>query len=248
MESRNSYSLIRVGLLIRYLRRTSADNDVDYAIRNITTLERGLMGAGLTVSISGMAKLIAIKTELSECDPTELLGTRAKDIVANITILESIIFAESRTKSFYILPERRYNTTWLLNEPGKLFRDGVFQKLPDLAQFDIASAGRCILFGEGTAAAFHWLRATEDVLRTYYRLYIRRNRLPNPMWASMVSALRSKGRNKPAANLLDTLDLVRVTYRNPTQHPEARYDVESAQDLMGFCISVISDMADEIPT
>ena len=44
MESRNSYSLIREGLLIRYLRGTSADNDVDYAIRNITTLERGLHG------------------------------------------------------------------------------------------------------------------------------------------------------------------------------------------------------------
>ncbi len=182
MESRNSYSLIHVGLLIRHLRHTSASNDIDYAVRNITALERQIVGAGLTVSISGMAKLIAIKTELSECEPTELLGPRAKDIVANIAILEQIIFAESRTKSIYILPERRYNTTWLLNEPAKFFRDSVFQKLPDLAQFDIGSAGRCVLFGEGTAAAFHWLRATEDVLRTYYRLHIRRNRLENPTW------------------------------------------------------------------
>ena len=68
------------------------------------------------------------------------------------------------------------------------------------------------------------------------------------MWGPMISALRPKSRNKPPANILDTLDLVRVTYRNPTQHPETRYDVESAQDLMGLCISVISDMADELPT
>ena len=248
MESKNSYSLIHVGLLIRHLRHTSVTNDVDFAVRNITALEQQTANAGLTVSISGMAKLISIKSELSESDPTESLGPRAKDIVAGITTLEQIIYAESRTKSIYLLPERRYNTTWLLNEPVKLFRDGVFQKLPDLAQFDIGSAGRCVLFGEGTAAAFHWLRATEDVLRTYYRHHIRRNRIQNPMWGSMISALRSKSRNKPPANLLDTLDLMRVTYRNPTQHPEARYDVESAQDLMGLCISVISDMADGLPT
>ena len=248
MESKNSYSLIHVGLLIRYLRHTSENHDVDFAVRNITVLEQQIANTGLTVSLSGMAKLISIKSELSESDPTKLLGSRAKDIVAVTTTLEAIIFAESKTKSFYVLPERRYNTTWLLNEPVKLFRDGMFQKLSDLAQFDIGSAGRCVLFGEGTAAAFHWIRATEDVLRTYYRHHIRRNRLRNPMWGPMISALRSKSRNKPPANLLDTLDLVRVTYRNPTQHPEARYDVESAQDLMGLCISVISDMANELPT
>lgn len=103
MESKNSYSLIYVGLLIRHLRHTSATHDVDYAVRNITYLERRVLDAGLTVSISGMAKLISIKTELSESDPTELLGSKAKDIVANIKILEQIIFAESKTKFFYIL-------------------------------------------------------------------------------------------------------------------------------------------------
>lgn len=206
MESRSSYSLIHVGLLIRFLRQTTSNRNVDFAVRNITTLEREVVGAGLTVSASGMAKLIAIKAELAESDPTELLGTRAQDIVEKISILEEIIYAESRTKSIYIMPERRYNTTWLLEEPVKLFRDGVFQKLPDLAQFDIGSAGRCVLFGEGTAAAFHLLRATEDVLRAYYSLHIRRNRLRNPMWGPMVTALRSKStRNKPPANVLDTL-------------------------------------------
>ena len=177
MESKNSYSLIHVGLLIRHLRHTSVAHDVAFAVRNITALDQQIVNAGLPVSTSGMAKLILIKSELSESDPTESLGSRAEDIVAEITTLEQIIYAESRTKSIYVLPERRYNTTWLLNEPFKLFRDGVFQKLSDLAQFDIGSAGRCVLFGEGTAAAFHWLRATEDVLRTYYRHHIRRNRL-----------------------------------------------------------------------
>jgi hypothetical protein len=67
------------------------------------------------------------------------------------------------------------------------------------------------------------------------------------MWGNMVTQLKAKTKNKPPATLLASLDLIRSAYRNPTQHPEALYDIDSAQDLFGVCIDVIGKMAGELP-
>ncbi|MDQ8037424.1 MAG: hypothetical protein REI12_08385, partial [Pedobacter sp.] len=104
----------------------------------------------------------------------------------------------------------------------------------------------CILFGEATAAAFHILRATQSVLKSYYYIHRKQNRLANPMWANMIDQLRAKTKNKPPAALLSALDLIRTEYRNPTQHPHATYQIDSAQDLLGVCIDVIGKMAEEL--
>jgi hypothetical protein len=66
------------------------------------------------------------------------------------------------------------------------------------------------------------------------------------MWGPMSAQLRALTSNKPSETILNTLDLVRVSYRNPTQHPEAKYDIESAQDLLGVCIDLINKMASEL--
>ena len=66
------------------------------------------------------------------------------------------------------------------------------------------------------------------------------------MWGPMTSELRAKKSNKPSDTILNSLDLVRTSYRNPTQHPESKYDIESAQDLFGVCIDLINKMAIEL--
>lgn len=80
--------------------------------------------------------------------------------------LEKVCYAEAMTKKIYVLPSRGFNSDFLLNEPSKLFRDGAYDKLEEIAKSDISSACRCILFGEATASAFHILRATESVLKS----------------------------------------------------------------------------------
>lgn len=66
------------------------------------------------------------------------------------------------------------------------------------------------------------------------------------MWAAMVDQLKAKTRNKPPLTLLNSLDLIRAAYRNPTQHPEATYEIDSTQDLFGVCLDVIGKMGQEI--
>lgn len=127
-----------------------------------------------------------------------------------------------------------------------MFKSGVYDSLSEMARFDISSACRCLLFGEATAAAFHILRATEEVLRCYYFHYKKTKRLENPMWGPMTTELRNKSRNKPPTIILDSLDMVRKSYRNPTQHPNLIYDIESSQDLIGVCIDLVNKMSLDI--
>ena len=122
----------------------------------------------------------------------------------------------------------------------------MFEKLEEIARTDISSACRCILFGEATAAAFHVLRATESVLTSYYYKHRKQKRLSNPMWANMVDQLRAKAKNKPPAALIAALDNIRTAYRNPTQHPKATYQIDSAQDLFGVCLDAIGKMGEEL--
>ena len=90
------------------------------------------------------------------------------------------------------------------------------------------------------------LRATESVLKSYYFIHRKQNRLSKPMWANMVDQLKAKTKNKPPIILLNSLDLIRTAYRNPTQHPEATYEIDSAQDLFGVCLDVIGKMGLEL--
>ena len=66
------------------------------------------------------------------------------------------------------------------------------------------------------------------------------------MWGPMTDELRAKKTNKPDETTLSALDVVRISYRNPTQHPQVKYDIESAQDLLGVCIDLLNKMAKEI--
>ena len=61
------------------------------------------------------------------------------------------------------------------------------------------------------------------------------------MWRDIVVALK-KRRDPPPAELLDNLDNIRKSFRNPTQHPEKIYDIEEVQDLFGLAIDVVNRM------
>jgi hypothetical protein len=64
------------------------------------------------------------------------------------------------------------------------------------------------------------------------------------MWGPMVNQMRSRSKPPPSA-LLDELDNMRINYRNPTQHPDAIYDIHRAQDLLGVSIAVVNQMVQE---
>jgi hypothetical protein len=248
MEIKSSYVFIQIGLSTRLLRHLEKSR-ASVPKKELEALTKNLEKVKFAVSSAYIERSrdfnVAIKdiNALNDDDqvPKDLLDTFCK----RIADLEAVIFAEATTKKVFTLPERRYDVQHLMTAPEKLLKPGTFTKLSMLAQGDFQSACKCLVFGEATAAAFHILRCTEDTLKSYYFLHRKQKRLEKPMWASMLDQLKAKSKNKPPATLLKTLDIIRDSYRNPTQHPEATYTIDSAQDLFGVCLDVIGKMADE---
>lgn len=246
MKIRNTYGLIYIGLQIRLLRHTEEGDEVKFVLDNIKELEDELERSELLVSLNALQSLNTIRNtinELKKRKQTELINKEESETISEeMRAIEKIVFSEATTKKIYVIPQRRYNEKYLLDSPDKLLKPGVFEKFTDIGQFDFSSACRCLSFGEGTACAFHILRATEDTLKSMYFHFKKTNRLEKPMWGPMTTELRNKRDPKPSVTILDTLDVIRNSYRNPTQHPQVIYDIDSAQDLFGLCIDILNKM------
>ena len=160
--------------------------------------------------------------------------------------LDATLDAELHQRYTYILTRKRFREKDLLDTPEKLFTIGVFEKLPDMAKYDYREACRCIEFDFPTAAAFHLMRGTEAVLKHYYRCIVKQKRLKRPAWNPMIEQIRKRKRNKPPKTLIDHLDNIRHNFRNPTQHPEATYDIGEAEDLLFVCIDVVKRMVKDM--
>jgi hypothetical protein len=248
MQVQNAYAYVRVGLHLRMIRGANATyaamsykNEWKRLNAELAQLKFPVSSAWLSGNRAG-----EVDKKLTALSDVEPLGELASELIVVSSDLENVVFAEGLTKRVYVLADRRFQTEYLLSAPQKLLKDGAYAKLQPVAQADLASACRCVLFGEATAAAFHILRATEAVLKSYYELHRKTNRLEKPMWGPMTDQLRAKKRDKPSTSLLDSLDVVRKAYRNPTQHPEALYEIDAAQDLMGVCLDLIGKMAAEL--
>ena len=169
----------------------------------------------------------------------------AKKIKEAMTELDKTLDAELKLRTAYIVTPKRFDLNHLLHNPGNLFATSVFKKLPPICQYDFTEACLCIAFGRSTAAVFHILRGTEGVLRHYYYSIVKRQRIESLLWHHIIVHLR-KRRDAPKKSLLDNLDNLRFNYRNPTQHPEARFDMDDAQDILSISIDVVNQMIKDI--
>lgn len=248
MILQSSYAFIFIGLSLRALR--SSVGELAGSVKQIfKDLRENIEQANFPVTLAAMTSISysALEDKILQISDDKIIPHSFEtELHEELRSIETVIFAEALTKNQYILSNRRYNTDYLLNHPSKLLRDGAFEKLSEIAKSDFTSSCRCLLFGEATAAAFHILRATEATLKSYYYHHKRQNRLTKPMWSNMVDQLKAKTRNKPPEDLISALDLIRTAYRNPTQHPEKIYDIDSAQDLFGVCLDVIGKMTAEL--
>jgi hypothetical protein len=99
-----------------------------------------------------------------------------------------------------------------------------------------------------TAGAFHLLRAVEDALRAYHKLYFKRGVTDGVAWGPLLRNLQDKKRKpRPDETLLTHLDHIRKNFRNPTDHPEKIYDMDGVQDLFSLVADVLNRIARELP-
>jgi hypothetical protein len=251
MESRSVSEFIQIGTNIRYLQDINEGRyglGQDWIDGNYENLRKWLYDNQLRVSwraasmILGQSILELKKLEVDENDRIYVTKKLAKAISDGADRLRETINAETEDFQSYVVTDKRYPVKSLLNNPQSLMGPEVYNSISTMAQLDFVQACRAVAFELPTAAAFHLLRGTEDVLRKFYCSIVKQKRVSPLLWGPMVAGLRKRKTNAPAAELLNNLDNLRVSFRNPTQHPDKIYDIHEAQDLLSLCIDVINRM------
>ncbi|SUB63556.1 Uncharacterised protein [Plesiomonas shigelloides] len=167
-------------------------------------------------------------------------------ISVEINKIDPALDAELQLKDAYILTEKRFPLKSLTGAPENLLAKDVYNSLTDTTKKDFSLACMQIAFSQPTSSAFHLMRALEAEVKHLYFEFKKQNRLEKPMWANMIKELRQKRNPRPEDKTLDLLDGIRVHFRNPTQHPEAFYSLDEAQDLLNQTITAINMIHREI--
>ena len=126
------------------------------------------------VTIRSANKLFDLREELAKRPKDALLSH--EDAEKLNKIMNEIRFtfeAETQGIFAYFVTDKRLDVKKLLEHVNQLFSPKVFEACPETARYDFKEAGLCVAFELPTAAAFHILRGTEDVIRLYYKKYIR---------------------------------------------------------------------------
>jgi hypothetical protein len=154
---------------------------------------------------------------------------------------ETVASAEvSSFNTYQIMRKLAYDTRTLIEEGEALLPKKVQDEIPAEAVVDLKEAAKCMAFEVNTACAFHTIRATEAVLRVYYRTVVGTTpKVKDRNWGTYIRLLKAKGADPRITGFLDH---IREAYRNPITHPEQVVDASEAQVLLGVCVSAIIQM------
>ena len=269
MKSEPISSYIYFGTCVRYLQDVEEGWKVEgggFVLDNINKFFMCLDKFNLPVTKRASYKLVEFKENLTQinssnespegstddtdedADSEHLLSfEEANNLRQIMSDVRKTLDAETSGNVAYIVTDKRIDVNKLLSNIPALMSDGVFDSLPIIAQYDFNDAGKCIAFEIPTAAAFYLLRGTEAVLREYYCHIIKRKRVKQLLWGPMIIHLRArKSPPLPSKTLLNHLDNIRHSFRNPTQHPDKIYDIQEVQDLFSLCIDVVNRMMKKI--
>ncbi len=252
MIKQDIWNYIQIGTDLRYLqeaekgRYLKRKDDSGWILNNIKRVLDALDEFGLPVTKRASTGLREFYNKHRNCKfDTEITSEQASELRNIIKTLRHTFTAEAQGIFAYIVTDKRIDVDKLLDDVSALFSPRIFQLMPDIAQYDFMEAGKCIAYELPTAAAFHILRGTESTLRLYYCNHIKRGRLTTLLWRPMVEHLRKCKKPMPKI-LLDNLDNIALNFRNPTAHPEYRYDIYEVQDLFNLCVDVNNRMISDL--
>lgn len=206
----------------------------------------------------GIHKLIKehtnrLKPHVKEPDYNEELGDYfVKRLKEEIEAFELLFERESRRISVFIVrPKGLYDTEKLIEAAEKRFPQNLLDVMPQSVIDDLREAGKCFAFDLPTACAFHVCRATEGLMRTYYKRLTGNDWPPpalppkKPMgknWAVLVDQLRVEG---ASAKVIQRLGEIRED-RNSFAHPDVTVPQQEAPTVFDLCTGAMFLMAQEI--
>ena len=212
-------------------------------LANVKSFLSHINNLPLPVTTRALKKLKHIEKVSSNADKdislSEKDASRVCKIMGEIRIA---LEAELKGIEVFSITPKIIDVNKLIDDVPSLFFPGIFNILPKYSIYDFSEAGKCIAFNRPTAAAFHILRGTEALLRHFYTLFIRRNRIPVLMWGNMIADLRNRQKTKKYETLYIHLDHIREAFRNPTQHPDKIYNIHEAQELWNLCVDAVNRM------
>lgn len=243
MEPHNIQEYIHVGAMNWHLVRLPDTIQVKEAYDAIKDLQKNIQKADLKVTYRAGYKLWEIQEELNKMNALEEMPSSLVDKIRKESRgLEKTLVAESLGKIVFVVTEKRIDVEKLTNEPSALLSSKVWISLPRVSASDFDNACKAIAFELSTAGAFHLLRCLEGAIRHYYLCIIKRNILPikSRMWGPIINQLRERKKDPPPKELIEILDRIRISFRNPTSHPDKMYDSDEVQDLFGLVVDALN--------
>lgn len=164
-------------------------------------------------------------------------------IITKLTELETVMSLELQRHQTYLVSQiGGYSMPLLTTKAEVNILEDALAVIDEHAKKDFREAGRCLAFEVPTAAGYHAMRATENVLRQYYALVMGKptDRID---WATCTQELKKAGANK---KVVQVLDQIRDLHRNPLMHPEEFLSMKDAISLFDIAKSAIGSLAEEI--
>lgn len=170
------------------------------------------------------------------------IGHVAYGISLGVTRLETVMSEECQAIDTYFVSQKgAYATSDLVERSEIVFPESLRNRLQGKTVADIRAAGRCLAFDNPTAAGFHILRAIESEMSQYFHRVTGKS-LPTRMrnWGIYLNSLRKADGHDP--KVVEFLDQIRTSYRNPITHPEVNLESDEAEVLLGVAVAAIRQM------
>lgn len=175
---------------------------------------------------------------------------RFTDIEGLAKTLETILTAEVPALTTYHATQKGiYLTTDLIDRAENIFPPSVLSKINQAVVNEVRSSGRCLAFDNGTASAFHMMRAVETVMHLYYIHVCKPKPKPKKRLANWVKYITQfqNSTNPKAKEVVALIQQLKDRHRNLIMHPDIVLSPDEAFTLFEISQGVIIVMASELP-
>jgi hypothetical protein len=187
--------------------------------------------------------LETVSNKLFTDPPEEVHQWELNAIQAKLTQLETVMGLELQRHQTYLVSQiGGYSMPLLATKAEVNILEDALAVIGEQAKKDFREAGKCLAFEIPTAAGFHAMRATENVLRQYYALVMGKP-IDRIDWGTCTAELKKAKANQKVVGILDQ---IRDLHRNPLMHPQEFLDMKEAISLFDIAKSAIGSVAEEI--
>lgn len=186
MQRVNIYQFYRFGYAIRALSTITNKSQIYEEVTTLFDARRALADLLSQQQISMAGIKPAINALIGRIDQIMTLVEGSEDLPEDYTIpaklahvlreafsrFETVFEAEivdRGTNAYAVATKGIYDTSLLITNADLVIPEDLRPVLSDVARYDLRESGRCLAFEVPTAAGFHVLRASEAIIKEYYK-------------------------------------------------------------------------------